>query len=166
MKGQQVIERFRSVLDVGDQVPIIARTLYRKLAAGEYCVGEYSYKYDDLFEEGEFFVQHPVHGFEVSTHGRIRGPSKRITKGYLSNGGYRSFKHAGKPYLVHRLVAETFHENTDLKEQVDHINRIKNDNRMVNLRWVTPTENSRNRPSVYEKQKHPCPCCTCFDFKK
>lgn len=48
---------------------------------------------------------------------------------------------------VHRLVAETYIPNPDpqtLKE-VDHIDRNRQNNVVSNLRWVSRTENMRNR---------------------
>lgn len=52
--------------------------------------------------------------------------------------GFRKVK------LVHRLVAEAFIDNPDDYPQVDHINTIRTDNSVDNLRWVTPSMNSNN----------------------
>lgn len=45
----------------------------------------------------------------------------------------------GKRKGAHRLIAEAFFGKSDL--QVNHINGIRNDNRLVNLEYVTPREN-------------------------
>lgn len=55
----------------------------------------------------------------------------------LSKNGKR------KQFLVHRLVAQNFIGDITNKE-VDHINTIKADNRVENLRIVTSKENSNN----------------------
>lgn len=75
---------------------------------------------------------------------RIKG---RILKPINRNGYYVVNLHANarcKMLLVHRLVAETFIPNLYTKEQVNHKNGIKLDNRLENLEWTTPKENTHH----------------------
>ena len=53
---------------------------------------------------------------------------------------------------VHRLVAEAFIPNPENKPYIDHINTVRGDNRIENLRWVTSSENSRN-PITLERNR-------------
>lgn len=61
-----------------------------------------------------------------------------IRKGYLQ---VKLCNQAEKSLLVHRLVAEAFIPNVENKEQINHINGIKTDNRIENLEWVTGKDN-------------------------
>lgn len=93
----------------------------------------------------------------VSNMGRIFCiKTQRISKFKKSTSGYSvirfsvSNKHCS--FFVHRLVMEEFIGKSKL--HVDHINRIKTDNRLENLEYVTVRENvrrgmSNSRPSEY-----------------
>jgi hypothetical protein len=48
-------------------------------------------------------------------------------------------------WFVHRIIATCFIPNPENKPYVDHINGIRNDNSVENLRWVTPQENANNK---------------------
>lgn len=86
--------------------------------------------------------------YEVSNLGNVRHGSKEI-KGCLDTYGYRQvnlYKNTTRyTRKVYRLVLEAFNPNSDNKPQIDHINRIRTDDRLENLRWVTASENCRNK---------------------
>ena len=70
----------------------------------------------------------------------IERTNKPNSRGYINIGI------GGKMYRVHRLIMLAFVGESD--KQVDHINRIKTDNRFENLRYCTNIENSLNRDWV------------------
>lgn len=59
---------------------------------------------------------------------------------YLYVGLYKNSNK--KHYLVHRLTAIAFLDNSENKKEVNHINWIKNDNRIENLEFCTRSENT------------------------
>jgi hypothetical protein len=59
-----------------------------------------------------------------------------------------------KTKSIHRVLAQAYLPNPKNKLQVDHINRIKTDNRLENLRWATHSENNVNRILKINKSTH------------
>lgn len=59
--------------------------------------------------------------------------------------GYFQVRIAGKKQLVHRLIWEAFNGPIPKGMQIDHINRVRTDNQLENLRLVTQTQNNRNK---------------------
>ena len=93
-----------------------------------------------------------IRGFEdyqIYPDGRLWSKKRnKFLKACKSEKGYmhlRLFKD-GKPYCkkIHRLIAEQYISNPENKKEVDHINRVRDDNRLENLRWVTHQENLLN----------------------
>lgn len=92
--------------------------------------------------------------------GGLRLVNGRILTLILDSNGYYIVKLSKngiiKKYNVHRLIAETFLPNPNNLPQVDHINRIRIDNRIENLRWVDLTIQNENRdltPAILTSSK-------------
>lgn len=113
----------------------------------------------------------PVKGFEelyeISNTGKVRSLERIITdksgkrtrtfkgkelKNICANTGYHHVSlHKNNKRVTRRqvqtLVAEAFlMENWFEGAQVDHIDGIRSNNDVRNLRWVTPSENNLNTP--------------------
>lgn len=95
--------------------------------------------------------EHPyLEGIKCREDGAVWIPPAHAHPGHWTLGhalpsGYRQVTVSRKPYSVHRLICEAFHGICpEDKKVVDHINRVRGDNRPENLRWVTLSENNRN----------------------
>ena len=78
---------------------------------------------------------------------RIRRIGKnRFISEFEDTDGYIRICINRKKVPKHRLVAQQWihNDSPETKIQVDHINRVKTDNRVENLRWVSQSENIRN----------------------
>lgn len=76
-------------------------------------------------------------------HASTGGKKANEIAGNTEVTGYVRIGIAGKTYMAHRLAWLYVHGMWP-PAQLDHINRIRNDNRIVNLRLSTQIENMRN----------------------
>lgn len=112
----------------------------------------------------------PVVGYELqyeaSSEGRVRSLARVVirkngspmtVRGRLLKPGITSVGYplvvlcvCGQPksYMVHRLVAEAFLGPAPEGHEVDHINGDRQDNRALNLRWATRSQNNANARSI------------------
>lgn len=95
----------------------------------------------------------PIDGYEnytVSTHGRVKNTdTEKILKASKTPMGYtrvsltRNRKIKG--FSCHRLVALNFIPNPDNLTTVDHIDRVRDNNNIQNLRWASPEQQCQNK---------------------
>jgi NUMOD4 motif/HNH endonuclease len=96
--------------------------------------------------------------YEVSTVGRVRRTSRPpeykgklpipyIMKNQYDKDGYCTVrlrvKNSCKNGRVHQLVALTFLPNPENLPIPHHLNGVRDDNRVVNLEWVSSSKNSK-----------------------
>jgi hypothetical protein len=84
---------------------------------------------------------------ETGVFTRVSSPSRCVKSGdiagYGSTSGYRRMYTNGRHYPLHQL-AWLYMYGSMPEGFIDHINRVRQDNRIVNLRVVTPKQNCEN----------------------
>ncbi len=96
----------------------------------------------------EEWKKHPTLNILVSNMGRI------ILQNGKTQGEYditkNSYKSSYLKKYIHTIIAETFIENFDNYNEIDHINGNCNDNRVINLRWCNRKQQNLNRGHKYD----------------
>ena len=73
----------------------------------------------------------------------------RLVKTFKDLNGHDCVNLQNRTYLVHSLVAQVFLGTPpELLSQIKHVNGIKDDNDVKNLRWYSPEEKWRNIRAV------------------
>ena len=103
--------------------------------------------------EAKYEVLKVDNDYEISTNTEPH-IIRKISTGHIvrvwDNGeGYKKIHLNQKKYSYHRVLAIQFipNPNPKLFKEVDHINHIRSDNRIENLRWVSISDNRRNKGS-------------------
>ena len=90
---------------------------------------------DMLFEykEGHLIRKLPMSDYEAGS----------IVTGFMTTNGYMSVSILGIAYRIHRVIWKMIHRE-EPPEMLDHINRVKTDNRIENLRVTDYDLNYQN----------------------
>lgn len=79
----------------------------------------------------------------------ISNTKKGSVAGTVSKSGYISIGADGKIYKAHRLAWLYVYKRWP-KSEIDHINHVRDDNSLLNLREANRTDNNKNR-SIFSK---------------
>ena len=102
-------------------------------------------------EQGQWLecvVDNDYEIYDEYPHPIRRKDSDKVIKEHIGSCGYVCCVLNRRKYLKHRIIAEQFIPNPDNLPIIDHINRNKTDNRIENLRWVSNSDNSKNRTAT------------------
>jgi len=153
LKDGMVLRSFNSLTEASIAINMPLATLHR------WCNKGQSWRFHNDYIKNEIWKKHPYLDLECSDHGRIKHSTGKITFGSPGFNDYL-YVYPSKPKrstrLVSRLVAETFIPNPDQKPTVDHIDRIRTNNHVLNLRWATMKEQGQNK-NPYTKDRKPYP---------
>ena len=91
--------------------------------------------------------------YEISNQGNVRNTDTgKVLKPCKNNMGYLSVtlykNNIRKTFLIHRLVGYAFIPNPQNLREIDHINQDKANNSISNLRWISKSNNNRNKTKM------------------
>lgn len=87
-------------------------------------------------------ARHP--NYEVSDLGHIRNKKTGTVRKLTRRGEYQKVRLNNRDESVHRLVADSFFDGDHTGLQVNHKDGNKENNKLSNLEWVTPSENIKH----------------------
>ena len=88
----------------------------------------------------------------------VNDKTKTLLRGSAQSSGYRQYylrNDDGELHKMygHRLVAIAFIPNPEQRTEVDHVDRVRTNNHISNLRWSTRSENLINKGMPTRKNK-------------
>lgn len=144
---------YDSVVKAATEHGLDQSTVGKVLNGKNPTAGGYKWKYADdtrkEFDLDDFVDIRGYPNYKVARDGRVyTNKLKRLLKPVLNANGYHYVTlvvdKKKRNWYVHQLVAQTFLEIDEDRLYVNHKNRIKTDNRLENLEFVTASENMKH----------------------
>jgi hypothetical protein len=150
-----IIATFDSLIDAGKAIGFSPSAISKAVLGINNSAGGFKWAYAEADNVIQIDLSNgkTINGFEkyyVLPCGNIyNSVRKTYVKPVMNDAGYCyvSLCNNGikQNTYIQRIVAEHLIPNNNInKTQVNHKNKIRNDNRVVNLEWVTPSENMKH----------------------
>lgn len=147
----KVINTFDSLIEAGNAIGFSPSAISKAVLKINNTAGGFIWDYEGIHtEEIDITKGKKIYGHEkylIFSNGTVYNIIRKTKVKPIKNAsGYCyvtiSNNKEKKNHYVQRIVADHFIENKDeTKTQVNHKNKIRDDNRLENLEWVTPSEN-------------------------
>lgn len=129
---------------VNDEVKVISlKRLYRKAFKKEYCIDNIK----TLRGEKWKYISYD-NRYLISNKGRVKsycGYNAIILKPNKKKNGYLEVMIGGKHKYIHRLVAEAFIKNPQNLDTIDHLDFVRDNNDVKNLRYLSRADNAKRK---------------------
>ena len=93
-------------------------------------------------------------------NGAIRKHDWKFLKSWVNSSGYRTIclrnDNKTRTFQLHRVYAQAFIPNPEKKPYINHKNGVRTDNRLENLEWCTPRENSIHSFHTIKTNRYVC----------
>jgi hypothetical protein len=148
----KIINRFNSLKEAGEHIGFSPSAISKAVLKINNSAGGYLWDYEEIhtitldktkgkavYGNQKYYIFPDGTVYNIVRESKVK-PIKNAS-GYcyvtISNNKEK------RNHYVHRIVADHFIENKDKnKSQVNHKNKIRDDNQIENLEWVTPSENN------------------------
>lgn len=147
-KQGNIIKTFDSIEQACSEHKITRHAIIRVCKGKNKTAAGFFWKYvdeDEVINKSELY---PIEGYSymVTKSGQIYSKTtNKILKPMRNANGYEyvtiSKNGRKKNVYIHTIVAKTFLEQNKNRLYVNHKNKIRHDNRVENLEWVTHSEN-------------------------
>ena len=150
--NNNIINKFNSLKEASIHIKLSPSSISKALLKINKTAGGYIWNYENVFnilldlKNGK-----PIYGnnkYYIFPDGTVYNTVRKSKIKPIKNAsGYCyvtiSNRIIKKNYYIHRIVAEHFinNDNINIKTQVNHKNKIRDDNKIENLEWVTPSNN-------------------------
>jgi hypothetical protein len=154
-----IIATFNSLLEAGNAIGFSASSISKAVLGINNSAGGFKWAYTEADNVINIDLSNgnKINGFEkyyvLPCGGIYNSVRKTYVKPIQNDAGYCYVTLCNngikKNMYIQRIVAEHLIPNNDIKKtQVNHKNKIRHDNRIENLEWVTPSENMKHAKSM------------------